>query len=111
MGEFGWSPRVEDLSGRVGWRWSSDDRLPVVGAVPSASARPLRLDQARFVPREDGLYVFIGLGSRGITWAPLGAQVLASMISGAPVPLPAGLLDAIDPARFAVRRFRNADTG
>ena len=108
MGEFGWLPRVEDLSGRVGWRWSSDDRLPIVGAVPSASAHPLRLDQARFVPREDGLYVFIGLGSRGITWAPLGAQVLASMISGAPVPLPAGLLDAIDPARFAVRRFRNA---
>ena len=108
MGEFGWSPRAEDLSGRVGWRWSCDDRLPIVGAVPSASARSLRLDQARFVPREDGLYVFIALGSRGITWAPLGAQVLASMISGAPVPLPAGLLDAIDPARFAVRRFRNA---
>ncbi len=107
MGEFGWSPRVEELSGRVGWRWSSDDRLPVVGAVPSASARPLRMDQTRFVPREDGLYVFIGLGSRGITWAPLGAQVLASTISGAPVPLPAGLLDAIDPARFAVRRFKN----
>ena len=75
MGEFGWSPRVEDLSGRVGWRWSCDDRLPIVGAVPSATARPLRLDQARFVPREDGLYVFIGLGSRGITWSALGAQV------------------------------------
>ncbi len=108
MGEFGWSPRLEDLSGRVGWRWSCDDRLPIVGAVPSASAHPPRLDQSRFVPREDGLYVFIGLGSRGITWAPLGAQALASMISGAPAPLPAGLLDAIDPARFAVRRFRNA---
>jgi tRNA 5-methylaminomethyl-2-thiouridine biosynthesis bifunctional protein len=60
------------------------------------------------MPREPNPMKTYSPSSRGITWAPLGAQVLASMISGAPVPLPAGLLDASDPARFAVRRFKNA---
>lgn len=95
------------LSGRVGWRWSADDRLPLVGAVPVGS--PRRLDQPRFVEREPGLHVLVGLGSRGITCAPLAAQVLAALISGHPVPLPADLLDAIDPARFMCRRFRRRE--
>ncbi|MCB2020188.1 MAG: hypothetical protein KDG44_05245, partial [Burkholderiaceae bacterium] len=60
----------------------------------------------RFVPRAAGLYVFAGLASRGITWAALGARTLASQISGAPCPLEASLLDAVDAARFASRRAR-----
>jgi tRNA 5-methylaminomethyl-2-thiouridine biosynthesis bifunctional protein len=67
-----------------------------------------RLDQPRFVPRLPGLFVYSALGSRGITWSALGAQTLAALISGAPVPLEASLLDAVDPARFAARRTRHA---
>ena len=111
MGELGWVPSAAALKGRVGWRWSSDDRLPLIGAVPAAAMNPVRLDQPRFVARESGLYVFIGLGSRGITWAALGAQVLACLIGGTPVPLPAALIDAIDPARFVTRKFRKAMRG
>ena len=105
-----WVPR--DLAGRTAWRWVANDRLPVIGAVPvvsfdegpGASAR--RLDQPRFVPRQPGLFMFTALGSRGITWCALGAQVLAASVSGAPMPLEASLLDAIDPARFVSRVFR-----
>ena len=97
------------LQGRTAWRWSSRDRLPVIGAVPDPTPRPgARLDQARFVPRLPGLFVFTALGSRGIGWSALGAPVLASIIAGAPVPLEASLLDAIDPARFIARRVRRA---
>ncbi|HSI61396.1 MAG TPA: FAD-dependent 5-carboxymethylaminomethyl-2-thiouridine(34) oxidoreductase MnmC [Ideonella sp.] len=103
------------LRGRVGWRLASDDRLPVVGPVtaPLAGAGPLagavaRLEQPRQVPRVEGLYVFTALGSRGITLAPLLAQTLAAWITGAPLPLGAGLIDAIDPARFVSRRLRQA---
>ncbi|HJV62222.1 MAG TPA: bifunctional tRNA (5-methylaminomethyl-2-thiouridine)(34)-methyltransferase MnmD/FAD-dependent 5-carboxymethylaminomethyl-2-thiouridine(34) oxidoreductase MnmC [Albitalea sp.] len=97
------------LQGRVGWRWVSADRLPLIGAVPDLDAAPsARLDQPRFVPRVPGLFVFTGLGSRGIVWCSLGAQVLAAMASGAPVPLEASLLDAIDPARFLSRSARRA---
>jgi tRNA 5-methylaminomethyl-2-thiouridine biosynthesis bifunctional protein len=103
-----WDPGAaiapNQLTGRVGSRWTADDRLPLVGAVPAEA--PGRLDQPRFIEREPGLYVLIGLGSRGITWAPLAAQVLAALISGGPVPLPADLVDAVDPARFMSRRFR-----
>jgi tRNA 5-methylaminomethyl-2-thiouridine biosynthesis bifunctional protein len=105
-----WVPR--DLSGRTAWRWVANDRLPVIGAVPvlpfdaGPGASALRLDQPRFVPRQPGLFIFTALGSRGITWCTLGAQVLASSISGAPSPLEASLLDAVDPARFVSRAFR-----
>jgi tRNA 5-methylaminomethyl-2-thiouridine biosynthesis bifunctional protein len=100
--------------GRTAWRWSSRDRLPVVGGVPDfdclhaalAGLSDLRLDQPRFVPRLPGLFVFSALGSRGITWSALAAQVLAAWVSGAPMPLEADLLDAIDPARFAIRALR-----
>jgi len=106
----GWRP--DSWSGRVGWRCVSDDRLPLVGAVPDESALAgtavERLDQ---VPRRTGLFMFSALGSRGISWAALGAQVLAARISGAPVPLESSLLEALDPARFALRSARRAPRG
>ena len=98
--------QVPDPAGRVGWRLNTPDRLPLVGAVPVRSEdlpSGTRLDRARLVPRVPGLYVLAALGSRGIPWAPLAAQVLAAWIDGAPLPLESDLLDAIDPARFAVR--------
>ena len=100
------------MEGRTAWRWVTADRLPVIGAVPDvhrlAQPHSHRLDQPRFVPRLPGLFVFTALGSRGITWSALGAQVLASLISGAPAPIEASLLDAVDPARFITRRARRA---
>jgi len=112
-------PAVELLRGRVGFRWASDDRLPIIGAVPAgvgeelapgfAGARSPRFDQPRFVARAPGLYVCCALGSRGIASAALGAEVLAAAISGAPLPAEADLLDSIDPARFLTRGFRRGE--
>jgi tRNA 5-methylaminomethyl-2-thiouridine biosynthesis bifunctional protein len=100
---------LQSLDGRVGFRLSADDRLPVVGSLPQASPAPgTRLEQPRFVPRQPGLFTLTALGSRGITWAPLAAEVLAGWISGAPLPLEASLVDAIDVARFAARAARHA---
>ena len=91
--------------GRVAWRLAAPDRLPLVGglAEPGYSGRH---DQTRFIPRLPGLAVCMAMGSRGITWAALCGQVLAAQVSGAPCPLEACLLDAIDPLRFAVRAAR-----
>ena len=134
----GWAGTVDlaTLGGRVGWRLQADDRLPLLGPVPSAdgmatgaainaainavttdgspagaagaAAKHLRLDQPRFAPRSAGLYVFTALGSRGISQAALGGEVLACWLTGAPIPLASSLLDALDPARFAARAARLA---
>lgn len=97
---------TDAVQGRVGWRTTARDRLPLIGAVPDLQQLQGRLDHPRFVPRLPGLYVFSALASRGMVWAPLGARVLASWMTGSAAPLEAGLLDAIDPARFVSRQAR-----
>jgi tRNA 5-methylaminomethyl-2-thiouridine biosynthesis bifunctional protein len=107
-----WRPAVDpaQLDGRVGWRLTADDRLPVLGAVPDLASAPDRLEQPRWVPRAIGLFTLCALGSRGLTWAPLAARTLAAWIDGAPLPVSAGLLDAIDVARFASRAARRGSS-
>lgn len=97
------------LVGRVAWRWTAGDRMPVVGAVPNDAAAAVgSADQPRFVPRQPGLFVFTALGSRGIGVSALGARLLAAWVSGAPSPVEASLMDAVDPARFVARDQRRA---
>jgi tRNA 5-methylaminomethyl-2-thiouridine biosynthesis bifunctional protein len=108
-GDAAWSRLAMcSIDGRVGWRWQTDDRLPVIGSVPLPTdmLEGTRLDQPRFVARQPGLFVFTGLASRGITWCALGAQLLASMVTGSPAPLEASLIDAVDAGRFASRQAR-----
>jgi tRNA 5-methylaminomethyl-2-thiouridine biosynthesis bifunctional protein len=113
------APELGALAGGVGFRFVSDDRLPIVGAMPASVAAQAiegfeafpstRLDQPRFVARAPGLFVLCGLGSRGIASSALAAEVLAAIMTGAPVPAEADLLDAIDPARFLSRRHRRGE--
>lgn len=103
------------VAGRTAWRAATPDRLPLVGALPwsaqrlAAQGAPRRQDQVRLLPRErdqrGGLYAMTGLGSRGITWACLGAELLTHWVTGTPCPVEADLRDALDPARFLVRQL------
>jgi tRNA 5-methylaminomethyl-2-thiouridine biosynthesis bifunctional protein len=43
-----------------------------------------------------------------LTWAALGGEILTAWLEGTPAPLEGDLLDAVDPARFAVRAWRRA---
>ena len=105
------------LTGRVGWRATTPDRLPLVGALPwhpdrLAAQPPARAEQVRMLPRErdahGGLYLLGGLGSRGLTWSVLAGELLAHWVCGTPCPVEAELRDALDPARFLARRHRQA---
>lgn len=93
------------ISGSVGFRCVSADRLPLIGALPVTGAVPSGA-QARELPRLDGLYGAFGYASRGLTWALLGGESIASALEGEPPPLEGDLADAIDPARFLLRRAR-----
>ncbi len=79
------------LEGRAAIRAAAADRMPVAGSLP------------------DGLHVLGGLGSRGFTTAPLLAEHLAALITGAPSPLPADLQALVDPARLS--KLRRSPTG
>ncbi|HNQ03214.1 MAG TPA: bifunctional tRNA (5-methylaminomethyl-2-thiouridine)(34)-methyltransferase MnmD/FAD-dependent 5-carboxymethylaminomethyl-2-thiouridine(34) oxidoreductase MnmC [Thiobacillaceae bacterium] len=96
------------LGGRVGFRAVTPDRLPLVGALPDTQVTLTRDMRLRDMPRQAYLYGLLGLGSRGLVWAGLAAEALASRLHGDPLPLEDDLMDAMDPSRFHLRAHRRA---
>lgn len=97
----------KQLDGRVSFRAVTPDRLPMVGALPDNRTPDLpRQAELADVPRLPGLYGLLGYGSRGLVWAALAAEQLASELDGNPLPLETDLQAAIDPARFRLRAHR-----
>jgi len=99
-------------SGVLGFRWTAADRLPVIGECPDeALAWQYRNDLIKNerlpLPRLQGLYCVRGLGSRGLLWSTLAAELVVAALNGSAFALERDLLDAIDPARglrHALRR-------
>lgn len=99
------------LEGAVGFRCAAPDHLPLVGAVPDVNAvrlRKLGLAGAQLadLPRCAGLYCASAYASRGLVWAALAGELLASQIEGEPLPLEGALADAMDPGRFVLKQAR-----
>jgi tRNA 5-methylaminomethyl-2-thiouridine biosynthesis bifunctional protein len=100
-----------NLAGRVAFRCVTPDRLPMIGALAdeAASARQastLSGAWPRDLPRAGGLYGSFAFGSRGLVWASLGAELIASQLEGEPWPLERDLAEALDPARYLLRALR-----
>ncbi|NMG42412.1 bifunctional tRNA (5-methylaminomethyl-2-thiouridine)(34)-methyltransferase MnmD/FAD-dependent 5-carboxymethylaminomethyl-2-thiouridine(34) oxidoreductase MnmC [Aromatoleum toluvorans] len=95
------------LGGRVGFRPASPDRLPMIGAIPSI-LQAERSTPLASIPRHPGLYAVEGFGARGLVWAALAAELLASELAGDALPLERALVDALDPARYLLRPPRRA---
>lgn len=105
-----------NLRGYVGVRTVTHNRLPLIGRIADdtavlARAEALRGAHLRDVPRLPGLYAALAYGSRGLTWAALGAELIVSQIEGEPLPLEADLADALDPARLLLRALRHGRAG
>lgn len=98
--------REAALAGRVGFRTMAPDRLPLVGALPDYSAAGARAERLRDVQRHEGVCTLLGYASRGLIWAPLAAELLASQLEHEPLPLEATLAAALDPARFLLKARR-----
>ncbi len=104
------------LHGYVGVRSVSHNRLPWVGQVADEAecerrSASLRGAHLRDLPRLPGLYVALAFASRGLTWAALAGELLASRIEGEPLPLESDLADALDPARLLLRALRHGQHG
>jgi tRNA 5-methylaminomethyl-2-thiouridine biosynthesis bifunctional protein len=108
------STDVAALAGRVAERCATPDRLPAVGRVPDGAAfretfAALRHNARRVIARcghyNPGLLVNVGHGSRGMTSAPLAAEIIAAELGGEPAPVSQRVLRALSPARFVVREI------
>ena len=100
--------------GFVGQRCVALDRMPLIGAWPdthaaltrhAAQQQALHLQNLARMPH---LYSALALGSQGLIWSALAADILASAITGGPAPIEADLLHALDPARFLLRALRRS---
>jgi len=106
--------REQPLEGRVAFRCSSPDYLPLVGAVadhaPFIETYAKLRDDAHWhftarAPLQRGLFVNLGHGSKGLLSGPISGQLIAALISGAPLPLAADQAWGLNPARFLVKRL------
>jgi tRNA 5-methylaminomethyl-2-thiouridine biosynthesis bifunctional protein len=100
-----------EFSGRVAFRCVTSDRMPMLGALADEDAA--RRDAQRLagawpldLPRAPGLYGAYAFGSRGLVWAALGAELIASQLEGEPWPIERELAEQLDPARFLQRALR-----
>jgi tRNA 5-methylaminomethyl-2-thiouridine biosynthesis bifunctional protein len=105
---------IADIDGRVSFRCVTPDYLPIVGAVPVFDKIQTRYAALRKNGRQTisqagdyypGLYINIGFGSRGLAYAPLCSEILASLIDGSPPPIPQYLVQKLNPARFTIRQL------
>lgn len=103
---------VDTRDGRVAFRCTLPDYLPVVGPVADDAAMLERFASLRKNARapihlpgqyHPGLYINLGHGSRGLAYTPLCAELLAAYINQEVLPLPRELANALHPARFVIR--------
>ncbi len=107
--------RPQALDGRTGFRAVSEDRMPVIGPVPDVTwfeaeygdvkhGRPIQgYADARHL---QGLYISAAHGSRGMTSCFLAAEIIAAQIESTPLPVDQAIMQAINPARFIIRRLK-----
>ncbi len=97
----------QPLQGRAALRCATPDYLPLVGQLLNATALtaspPKHKTSAQDLPWHSGLYVNVGHGTKGLTTAPLCAELLASRLVGDPLPVALSLAHAIDANRFLLK--------
>ncbi len=108
-------PSISTLTGRAALRCTTPDYLPVLGRAPNFERfledfAPLRQDARADIALAGSywpdLYIHCGLGSRGFTYAPLGAELLAGLINKEVPVLPVDLQMALHPGRFIIRDLK-----
>ncbi|MFT7112876.1 MAG: tRNA 5-methylaminomethyl-2-thiouridine biosynthesis bifunctional protein, partial [Porticoccaceae bacterium] len=107
--------QLNKLEGRANFRCTTRDYLPIVGPVPDVSAMLETYESLRVDARKDSpvmgtylpnLYINCGMGSRGLGYAPLTAEVLAAEIHQQLGPLERELRKAMHPSRFLIRDLK-----
>ena len=106
---------IGSLDGRANFRCTTRDYLPIVGPVPDVTkmisdfkflrtdARKTSMVKGTYL---SGLFINCGMGSRGLSYAPLTAEILASEIDRQLPPIERELRQAMHPGRFIIRDLK-----
>ena len=106
---------LDTFTGRAALRCVTPDYLPLAGPAPIYDDflndfALLRENARAHIPRAGSywpnLYINCGHGSRGLSYAPLCAQIIANHLEHTPPPLERSLLTALNPARFIIRDLK-----
>ncbi|MFK8042912.1 bifunctional tRNA (5-methylaminomethyl-2-thiouridine)(34)-methyltransferase MnmD/FAD-dependent 5-carboxymethylaminomethyl-2-thiouridine(34) oxidoreductase MnmC [Congregibacter sp.] len=100
------------LRGRAELRCVSPDYLPIAGPIPDESVfterfSTLQWDASQIIPEhgayQAGLFASTAHGSRGLSYAAMSAELIATQVLGEPIPVSRELQRALCPARFLIR--------
>jgi len=100
----------------VGIRCTTRDHFPYMGALPNylESKQVYRYAFKKMptenAPFHENLFILTGLGSRGLSTAPLLAEALASQINHEPLPLSVPILNAIQCNRQWINYLKKGKT-
>ncbi|MCG8673664.1 MAG: bifunctional tRNA (5-methylaminomethyl-2-thiouridine)(34)-methyltransferase MnmD/FAD-dependent 5-carboxymethylaminomethyl-2-thiouridine(34) oxidoreductase MnmC [Pseudomonadales bacterium] len=101
--------------GRVAFRCQSPDYLPMIGPIPDLEEFKEDYQNLRkgllkgtfplghYLPN---IYVNVAHGSRGITSSIFAAEMIACYINNEPQPIDKEVIEAVHPARFAIRGLK-----
>lgn len=105
----------ETLTGRVGFRPTTPDHLPIIGGVAAEDwLNSAYLSQShtqaifKYPPQhyQSGLYVSNGHGARGLMSVFLAAKIICADMMGKTMPVVPSLYASTHPARFKIRDWR-----
>lgn len=106
---------LDQLAGRAAYRCTATDYLPVVGPVANRvnflEDYKILIKDAKKIPDtpcpwNNGLFLNIAHGSRGLITAPLCGEMLAAWLENEPLPIEQNLMEACHPNRFWMRELR-----
>ncbi|MBL0320338.1 MAG: FAD-dependent 5-carboxymethylaminomethyl-2-thiouridine(34) oxidoreductase MnmC [Alphaproteobacteria bacterium] len=109
--------RSAPAKGRVNFRTTLPDRRPCAGPIPDFAFYQHAYHDLRHgknfslyqpAQTEPGLYINVGLGSRGLTHAPLLGSLIAAEITNSPLPVSTDILSLLHPARFIIRDLQKS---
>jgi tRNA 5-methylaminomethyl-2-thiouridine biosynthesis bifunctional protein len=107
---------AESMQGRIAFRPTTPDHLPIFGAVPDKEwLQTAYLSQSHthavYLYKEQhyqkGLYVSNGHGPRGLMSVFLAAESILAELQGSALVQPLSLYHASHPARFTIRKWRS----
>ncbi|MGJ4786729.1 bifunctional tRNA (5-methylaminomethyl-2-thiouridine)(34)-methyltransferase MnmD/FAD-dependent 5-carboxymethylaminomethyl-2-thiouridine(34) oxidoreductase MnmC [Leptospira koniambonensis] len=111
--------QIKVRSDFVGIRSQTPDRFPILGPIYSSepfrkiysgmSLPKNRKKEFPFLEPQKNLFVFGGLGSRGVLTSLLGGEILAEILLNEPLSIENSLYSSLHPSRFLYRKIRNQE--